>query len=105
MTDELRTLAEALIDPKWERGNPLPSKDTADRFRAAASPAAVLALLDERDEARAAVRRLSGALETALLDAARCRNPQSYRDNARHVVRIARDALADPVVRRIVEVE
>jgi hypothetical protein len=53
MTDELRKLAEALIDPKWERGHPLPGKDTADHFIAAASPAAVLALLDRIEELEA----------------------------------------------------
>jgi hypothetical protein len=56
MTDELRTLAEALTDPKWERGHPLPSKDTADRFRDAASPTTVIALLDRIAELEASNR-------------------------------------------------
>jgi hypothetical protein len=139
MTDELRKLAGVLTDPKWERSHPLPSKDTADRFRAAASPAAVLALLDEiehlnasnragidaaakwgakcgelqaevdnlmqyakdierklrftglqRDEARAAVKRLAGTLDLALCDG------RKWKDEAE-------SDLADPVVRRIVE--
>ena len=45
--NELRRLAEVLVNPKWERGYPLPNKDTADKFRAVASPEVVLGLLDE----------------------------------------------------------
>jgi hypothetical protein len=55
-TDELRKLAVALTDPKWGRGHPLPSKDTADRFHAAASPSVVLSLLDRIEELDAEVQ-------------------------------------------------
>ena len=65
-------------------------------FIAAASPEAVLGLLDEiaaveaeRDEVREAVRRLAGALEGGREDGWKWK--------------FAFDALADPVVKRIVE--
>jgi hypothetical protein len=102
MTDELRKLAEALTDPKWERGHPLPSKDTADRFRAAASPAAIIALLDERDEARAAVKRLAGALETTG-HSKHCYLSLVGFDAPGDACDCYRTTLYDPVVRRIVE--
>jgi hypothetical protein len=95
MTEELRKLAKAaassMDDELWwdaatlESGSLIYSQDAA--FIAAASPTAVIALLDERDEARAAVKRLAGALEPF----------SRYCE--------AREALVNPVVRRIVEGE
>jgi hypothetical protein len=110
-TDELRKMAEASLkaEETWhheadlhgslactygEAGNHYVKQDAA--FIAAASPAAVLALLAERDEARAAVKRLAGALE--LLES------NVFEDGAPdEALELALVALQDPVVKRIVE--
>ena len=58
--------------------------------------AAGIALVGERDEARAAVKRLAGALETL--------ENNVFEDGAPdEALEIAQVALADPIVRRIVE--
>ena len=67
-------------------------------YIAAASPDVVLGLLDERDEAREAVRRLAGALDDIGCGAATL---PGYNMNDAIPTIVA--ALADPVVRRIVE--
>lgn len=113
MTDDLRKLAEDAIEEAiaYRRGEGS-DPDATVRFHAAANPDVVLGLLDERDDARAAakrqcerraevaaerdearesVRRLAGALVNMMDDGDR-----TDRD-------AAEDALADPVVRRIVE--
>ena len=130
MTDELRKLAEAAIDAytrinlddeNFDVGSQA-DIDAVNAFDAAASPDAVLALLDrieelgasnrykygdgyeaasialigERDEARAAVKRLAGALDEILMGRPRKNgevDPQYW----------AYEALDDPVVKRIVE--
>jgi hypothetical protein len=105
--DELRKLAHLCLAADLESGQ---SPDTwheidlleeADGFCpedaayiAAASPAAVLALLDERDEARAAVKRLAGALE---------KQQELYETKGGIMKTIGKVALQDPVVKRIVE--
>jgi hypothetical protein len=95
MTVELRKLAEICAakgpleenDMEFREGCGTGWVRDQRRFIAAASPSAVLALLDERDEAREAVKRLAGALEDI------------------HVEQtdwpVKREALADLVVRRI----
>jgi hypothetical protein len=105
--DELRKLAEAVIAARcalvghvctYEEGfawcqSPLHDEmiEANDNFKNAASPAAVLSLLDERDEARAAAKRLAGALVNML-------------DDGDRMDKIAAsEAMADPVVKRIVE--
>jgi hypothetical protein len=126
MTDpnELRRLAEAALkaadgEPWWGyddlmRSTPFYGAESA--IIAAASPATVLGLLDkidalnaawmddlemslqylrESNEAREAVKRLAGALEELATDA-----EYAMRSNDEA---IARDALSDPIVRRIVE--
>jgi hypothetical protein len=124
MIDELRKLAEAAIDAytrinlddeHFDVGSQA-DIDAVNAFDAATSPTAVLALIDrieelermkmdecdagfcrsyeaERDEAREAVKRLAGALFD-LLHGCSVDAPKN-----------ADEALADPVVRRIVEGE
>jgi hypothetical protein len=128
MTDELRKLAEAVIGAPEMKSYVWPTAsneitvclgEEEAAFIAEADPAAVIALLDriedleasnrykygdgyeaasialigERDEARAAVKRLAGALFD-LLHGCSVDAPKN-----------ADEALADPVVRRIVEGE
>jgi hypothetical protein len=115
MTDrnELRRLAEAvryIATDGWLDDDDLVSiHPIFSAFIAAASPAAVLALLDERDEARAAVKRLAGALEELsgitvynAIDRSPL-TPTQIRNVVDEASRYAKDALADPVVKRIVE--
>lgn len=102
MTDELRKLAEAASEPHdaWYGHNELrvAVSGHAASLIAASSPAAVLALLDERDEARAAVKRLG-----TVLNIIAGYNPEVTHGWADDVREMARAALDDPVVRRIVE--
>ena len=83
----------------WTGGDPeCPNEARAKSnaaFIAAASPAVVLALLDEHDEAREAVKRLAGALERI--------DDNEYRYGQCWMAETAREALADPVVKHIVE--
>jgi hypothetical protein len=100
-TDELRKLAEAADGGHWyddaelykefrQIGILASNADADAAFIAAASPAAVLALLAERDEARTAVKRLAGALVNML-------------DDGDRMDKIAAsEAMAAPVVKRIV---
>ena len=115
MSEELRKLAVAAIEEAaaYRRGEGSDPDATA-KFHAAASPDVVLGLLDrinmlvrmnldteeERDEAREAVRRLAGALMT--LGAQGSGIPGSTA-RADCMASMARAALADPVVWRIVE--
>lgn len=124
-TDELRKLARAAIDAytrinldddHFDVGSQA-DIDAVNAFDAAASPTAIIALMDERDqwrqaaelnmqdyqkiyrerdEAYAAVKRLAGALGDLAYPVLHKNLPQS-------VYMAAQCALADPVVRRIVE--
>lgn len=133
-TDELRKLAEAAIDAytrinlddeHFDVGSQA-DIDAVNAFDAAASPAAVLALLDEidrlkhdidrhiqivsseaqmvvdaeeeRDEARAAVKRLG-----TVLNIIAGYSPEVTHGWADDVREMATAALDDPVVKRIVE--
>lgn len=106
--DDLRKLAEAAAPGPWmvdyqssypagemvmtENGTEIAfaQKHGTAAYIAAAAPDVVLGLLAERDEAREAVRRLAGALVDVLDDG-------DFTDTV-----VAMEALADPVVRRIV---
>ncbi len=104
MTDELRTLAGAvryIATNGWLDDDDLVSiHPIFSTFIAAASPSAVLALLDERDEARAAVKRLAGALESVGRE---CQRSTNHATKLHGVQSWVREAMADPVVKRIVE--
>ena len=124
--DELRKLAMAAITGGV---NGLSQETHYEAFQLAASPTVVLGLMDdvdamtamcdsyaaenqrisdERDEARAAVKRLAGALASAVSGLEYCRDMSDRQDVANCAtggVAFGDKALADPVVRRIVEEE